>query len=292
MIKSMTGFGTAKGSSGKIDISVEIRSVNSRYFDSSVKIPRLYMMLEEPVKTLLQKYISRGKIDIFITLDTSKSDDVDVKINRPLAEAYVSALKELAKEYDVEDNIGVIELARFPDVLQIEKREIELDLLSGDVCKTVEEALSEFDIMRKNEGEKLCVDISNRLNIIEDLVKSIEKISPKSIKEYISKLEARMQEVLNVKDYDDQRILMEAAIFAERVAINEETVRLKSHITQLRDMLKSPEPVGRKIDFIVQEFNREANTIGSKGNDTQMAKLVVELKSEIEKIREQAQNIE
>ena len=292
MIKSMTGFGTAKGSSGKIDITIEIRSVNSRYFDSSVKLPRLYIMLEEPVKALLQRYISRGKIDIFITLDTSKSDDVDVKINRPLADAYISALRELAKEYNVEDNIGAIELARFPDVLQIEKHEIEVEKLSGDVCKIVEAALGEFNNMRECEGEKLSVDITNRLNIIENLVKSIEEISPRSIKEYISKLEARMQEILNVKDYDEQRILMEAAIFADRVAVNEEIVRLKSHITQLRDILKSPEPVGRKIDFLVQELNREANTIGSKGNDVQMSKLVIELKSEIEKIREQAQNIE
>jgi len=292
MIKSMTGFGTAKGCSGKIDISVEIRSVNSRYFDSSVKLPRLYIMLEEPIKALLQKYISRGKIDIFITLDTSRSDDIDVKINRPLAGAYRSALRELARDFNVEENIGVVELARFPDVLQIEKREIELEQLSGDMCKVVEAALDEFNCMRKNEGEKLSVDISNRLSIIENLVNSIEEISPKCIKEYTVKLEARMQEVLNTKDFDEQRILMEAAIFADRIAVSEETVRLKSHITQLRDMLLSQEPVGRKIDFLVQEFNREANTIGSKGNDAQMAKLVIELKSEIEKIREQAQNIE
>jgi len=292
MMKSMTGYGAGKGVSGKIEISVEIRSVNSRYLDCSVKVPRLYIMLEEPVKTLVGKFISRGKVDVFITLDTSNSDDIDVKINSPLASAYLSAVQNLADDFAVENNVGVFELARFPDVLQIEKREIDSERLSADVCGVVSVALDGFNNMREREGEKLRNDISARLNEIEKLMDEIERISPRSVAEYKARLEARMQEILNTKDYDEQRIIMEAAIFADRVAISEEVVRLKSHIIQLREMLRNGDAVGRKIDFLVQEFNREANTIGSKGNDAEMAKVVVELKSEIEKIREQAQNIE
>lgn len=292
MIKSMTGYGAAKGSSDKTEISVEIKCVNSRYLDSSIKLPRIYIMLEDPIKNLVQSYISRGKLDVFVSFDSSQSDDVDVKVNRPLANAYVLALKSLASEFNLPENFGAQELARFPEVLYLEKPEVEFEKLSADVCKVVESALIEFNMMRQREGEKLSLDISHRLDKIEKLVGLIEEISPRTVKDYIARLEARMQEVLDGKDYDEQRILMEAAIFADRVAINEELVRLKSHIEQLRDMLKSSEAIGRKIDFIVQEFNREANTIGSKGNDSEMAKYVIELKSEIEKIREQAQNIE
>ena len=292
MIKSMTGYGAAKGASDKIEISVEVKSVNSRYLDCIVKVPRLYIMLEEPVKRLVGTFISRGKVDVFITLDTSNSDDIEVKINRPLAKAYMSAFRELSVDFGMIEDVGVVELARFPEVLQIEKREIDSERLSADVCDVVRLALSGFNDMREREGEKLQSDISVRLDEIERLVNAIEEISPRSVAEYTARLETRMQEILEAKDYDEQRIIMEAAIFADRVAINEELVRLKSHIIQLREMLGSDDAVGRKIDFLVQEFNREANTIGSKGNDAEMARLVVDLKSEIEKIREQAQNIE
>ena len=292
MIKSMTGYGAAKGASEKIEISVEVRSVNSRYLDCSVKVPRLYIMLEEPVKAIVGEFTSRGKVDVFITLDTSNSDDIDVKVNRPLAKAYMSAFNELSADFGLSESVGVVDLARFPEVLQIEKREVDSERLSADVCDVVRLALRGFNDMRVREGDKLQNDISVRLDEIERLVIAIEEISPRSVAEYTARLEARMQEILDTKDYDEQRIIMEAAIFADRVAISEELVRLKSHITQLREMLVCGDAVGRKIDFLVQEFNREANTIGSKGNDAEMAKLVVELKSEIEKIREQAQNIE
>ena len=292
MIRSMTGYGAAKGVSGKIDISIEIKSVNSRYLDCAVKLPRLYISLEEPIKTLVQKYISRGKVDVFVTIDTSGADDIEVKVNQPLAEAYVSAFKSIANDFDIIENIGVMELARFPDVLQIEKREADPEQLCTDTCAVVEVALAGFNDMREREGEKLSNDISARLDEIELLVLILEEISPRSVSEYTTKLEARMQEILETKEIDEQRILLEAAIFADRVAINEEVVRLKSHIGQLRDILVGKEAIGRKIDFLVQEFNREANTIGSKGNDAEVARVVVDLKSEIEKIREQAQNIE
>ena len=292
MIKSMTGYGAAKGFSGDIEISIELKSVNSRYFDCSVKLPRVYIAFEEPIKALVQKHISRGKIDVFVTIDTSKADDVDVKINRPLAAAYITAMRALALEYDIIDNIGVMELARFPDVLQIEKREADSELLCNDISEVAKCALMSFDEMRAREGKKLQADIESRLGCIESLLLTVEEISPRSVEEYTVKLEARMREVLESIEIDEQRILQEAAIFADRVAINEETVRLKSHLTQLREMLASAEPVGRKMDFLVQELNREANTIGSKGHDTEMARAVVEIKSEVEKIREQAQNVE
>ena len=292
MIKSMTGYGSAKGFSGKMEISVELKSVNSRYLDCSVKLPRLYISFEDALKATVGRHISRGKVDVFITLDSSNSGDVKIKVNQPLAEAYISSLRELAEAYNLSDNINVIDITRFPDVLQVEKTEMDSEQLCADICVVLENALLEFDEMRKKEGASLCRDIAARLDEIERLTSQADKASPKSVADYTAKLESRMREVLQTVDVDEQRILTEAAIFADRVAINEETVRLMSHISQLRIMLDSSEPVGRKIDFLVQEFNREANTIGSKGNDAEMARITVDLKSEIEKIREQAQNIE
>jgi len=292
MIKSMTGYGSSKGHSGKTEISVELKSVNSRYLDCSVKLPRTYISFEESLKAKVASHITRGKVDVFITLDLSKSADFEIKINRPLAEAYISALRELAGAYSLSDRISVVDLTKIPDVMQVEKKETGIEELNADICAVLEDALLEFDEMRAKEGQTLYSDIMARLDEIEKLTAKAEEISPRSIAEYRSKLEARMLDVLQSADVDEQRIAMEAAIFADRVAVNEETVRLRSHISQLRDILDSSEPVGRKIDFLVQEFNREANTIGSKGNDAEMAMVTVDLKSEIEKIREQAQNIE
>ena len=292
MIKSMTGYGSAKGSSGKFEISIEVKSVNNRYLDCNVKIPRVFISLEESLKAVVQKYISRGKVDVFVTIDSSKADDVEITVNRPLAEAYITVLRSMADEYGLSGNINVIDITRFPDVLHAEKREADSSQLYDDISTVLNEALSNFDGMRSKEGIKLCHDMSSRLDEIERFTAMAEELSPKSISDYRNKLEARLTEFLQNRDIDESRILAEAAIFADRVAINEETVRLRSHIAQLREMLGSSEPVGRKIDFLVQEFNREANTIGSKGNDTEMAKVVVDLKAEIEKIREQAQNIE
>ena len=292
MIKSMTGYGGAKGASGKIDISVELKSVNSRYLDCSIKLPRVYIAFEEPIKQTVQKHISRGKIDVFITIDSSNADDVEIKINRALAEGYLTALTVLADEYSLNGDISAAALIRIPDILIASKREVDKDRLCTDICAVLEEALTAFDNMRQSEGEKLNNDIALRLDEIERLTKAAMEASPVSVAEYRRKLEARMQEVLQTADIDEQRILAEAALFADRVAINEETVRLFSHTMQLREMLSSSEPVGRKLDFLVQELNREANTIGSKGNDAEIARITVDLKAEIEKIREQAQNIE
>jgi len=292
MIKSMTGYGSAKGSSEKIEISVEVKSVNNRYLDCSIKIPRIYIALEEPLKSLVSKYISRGKVDVFVSLDSSNADDIEIKLNHPLAQAYMTTLREMSNEFGLPDNIGVMDLTRFPDVLRAEKSEADTTRLCADISTVLEEALIEFNKMRLAEGEKLCEDIKIRLEQIVLLSEMAEKISPRSVAEYQKKLETRMQEILQSANIDESRILTEAAIFADKVAINEEIVRLRSHIVQLQEMLESSEPIGRKIDFIVQEFNREANTIGSKGNDAEMARVIVDMKAEIEKIREQAQNIE
>jgi len=292
MIKSMTGYGGAKGSSGKLEISVEVKSVNNRYLDSTVKLPRVFNALEEPLKAIVHKAISRGKVDVYVSIDSTKADDIEIKINRPLVEAYVSALRTIAWDNELSSDIRVADLTRFPDILQAEKREVDTEVLCSDISAILEAALADFNDMRKREGDKLSRDMSQRLDEIERLTKLAEELSPKSVEEYRKKLEARMIEVLQTTNIDEARILTEAAIFADRVAINEETVRLRSHIGQLRELIGSDEPVGRKIDFLVQEFNREANTIGSKGNDTEMSKIIVDLKAEIEKIREQAQNIE
>jgi len=288
----MTGFGSAKGVCGKMEVSVELKSLNNRYLDCSVKLSRVFSSLEEPLKAIISKHISRGKVDAYIVIDTSNSDDIDIKINRPLAKAYVTALKTMAEENDLTCSINVTDLTRFPDVLQAEKREIDSEQLCADISGILEEALSGFNNMRLREGEKLKRDITARLAEIERLTAVAEEISPRSVVEYRKKLEARMNEILQTSNIDEARILTEAGIFADRIAINEETVRLRSHIAQLRELLDSREPVGRKIDFLVQEFNREANTIGSKGNDVEMSRTIVDLKAEIEKIREQAQNIE
>jgi len=288
----MTGYGNAKGLSGMIEISVEVKSVNSRYLDCGIKIPRVYIALEELLKSVVQKSISRGKVDVFVTIDTSKADDVQIKVNMPIAGAYVEALRSLTDQYGLSPDLSAMDLTRFPEVLHADKRETDIGKMGADVCAVLEEALAGFDKMRLREGEKLSRSISERLEEIERLTEQTEKISPRTLVEYRKKLEARMSEILQNADIDESRILVEAAIFADRTAIDEETVRLRSHIAQLREMLRGSEPVGRKIDFLVQELNREANTIGSKGNDAEMAKVIIDLKAEIEKIREQAQNVE
>jgi len=292
MIKSMTGYGSAKGTSDKLEISIEVKSVNNRYLDCNIKLPRVYSSFEDSLKKKVQETISRGKVDVYISIDSSKADDIEIKINRPLVEAYVNAMRTIVCEHEINTDIRVADLTRFPDILQAEKREVDAEKLNADICDILSSALADFNSMREREGDKLASDISARLDRIETLTAQAEELSPKSVEEYRKKLEARMNEILQSVNIEEARILTEAALFADRVTINEELVRLKSHISQLREMLSSSEPIGRKMDFLVQEFNREANTVGSKGNDADMSKVVVDLKAEIEKIREQAQNIE
>lgn len=292
MVKSMTGYGRARQTRDRRDITVEVRSVNNRYLDCTVKLPRAYIFAEESIKSLVQKSISRGKVDVFVTIDTTAADETVVAVNRPLAEGYHKALSELCEIFSLPDNITATALARFPDVLTVTKAEEDIESIANDIRAVAEEALAAHRNMRSVEGEKLAEDISGRLDTIERITGIVEQRSPQTVAEYREKLESRMREVLQSTTIDESRILTEAAIFADKVAVDEETVRLRSHLSQLRQMLASDEPMGRKMDFLIQEVNRESNTIGSKCSDIAIAKEVVNLKAEVEKIREQVQNIE
>jgi len=288
----MTGYGSAKGSVDGLEITVELKSVNNRYLDTSVRLPRSFLFAEEAVKAAVQRHISRGKVDVFVSVDSSEAGDVTVKVNEALLKSYVDALKHIAEEYSLQDDVTASNLGRFPDVLSVEKKEMDADAISACIAEIAERALSDFDQMREREGEKLRDDVLSRLGTIEGFVAKVEEESPKTVAEYRARLEAKMAEVLNGAGIDENRILAEAAIFADHIAVDEETVRLRSHMAQLRTMMNGGSPVGRKTDFLIQEFNREANTIGSKCQNSEIAHVVVDLKSEIEKIREQIQNIE
>lgn len=292
MIKSMTGYGSAKGSSDKLEITVELRSVNNRFLDCSVKLPRVYACLEDGIKSAVQRGISRGKVDVFITIDARNADDTVILVNEPVADAYMAALSAITSRYGIPNDVTATSLARLPDVLSVTKAETDVKKLGEDIDAILLRAIDDFNAMRSREGERLYADISSRADEIERLVALVEERSPRTVAEYREKLTARLREVLESSAVDEARLVTEAALFADRTAVAEETVRLRSHIGQLRELIGSSEPVGRKLDFLVQEFNREANTIGSKGNDLAMAKLVVDLKSEIEKVREQIQNVE
>ena len=292
MIKSMTGYGRAREMLHKRDITVEVRSVNNRYLDCTVKMPRMYGFAEDAVKQHVQKAISRGKVDVFITVDASAADVAKVTVNRELAAQYAAALGELAEVCGTEPHVTPETLSRFPDVLTVTKADEDLETVSADLCAVLDEALQAYNAMRAVEGAKLAEDIGNRLTYIENYTSQVEKRSPETVAEYRAKLTARMQEVLQSTTIDEQRILTEAAIYADKVAVDEETVRLRSHVAQLRTMIASDEPMGRKMDFLIQEVNRESNTIGSKCNDVAIAQVVVQLKAEVEKMREQVQNVE
>ena len=277
------------------DITVEVRSVNNRYLDCAVKLPRAYIFAEEAMKGLAQKRVSRGKVDVLVTVAALGAEETVVAVNETLAKSYIDALRHLRQlgGYGmVKELCYVTDLARLPDVLTVTKGEEDLETVSADLCEVLEEALNAYSAMREAEGGKLAEDIRRRLDAIEALTQLVEARSPQTVAEYREKLLSRMREVLQSTSIDEARILTEAAIFADKVAVDEETVRLRSHVGQLREMLQSEVSVGRKLDFLIQELNREANTIGSKCSDLQIARDVVDLKAEIEKIREQVQNIE
>ena len=292
MVKSMTGYGRAKETRNKRDITVEVRSVNNRYLDCTVKMPRAYAFAEDAIKARVQKAVSRGKVDVFVTIDTSAADVAVVSVNEPLARGYYEALRKLQDTFGLEDDVTAVTLARFPDVLTVTKAEEDLETISSDICAVLDQALQAYNDMRAVEGVKLADDILFRAAVIETTVGRVEERSPQTVAAYRERLENKMREVLQSTTIDESRILTEAAIFADKVAVDEETVRLRSHIAQLRDMLQGSEPVGRKLDFLIQEVNRECNTIGSKCNDLAIAQDVVNMKAEVEKIREQVQNIE
>ena len=288
----MTGYGRARATRNLRDITVEIRSVNNRYLDCTVKMPRMYAFAEDAVKARVQKAVSRGKVDVYITVDASAADVAQVNVNTALAAQYAQALRALAAVCGTEGQVTPEQLARFPEVLTVTKADEDLECVSADLCAVLDEALDSYNAMRAAEGVKLAEDISIRLAAIEGMTAQVEERSPETVREYRQKLTARMQEVLQSAAIDEQRILQEAAIYADRIAVDEETVRLRSHVSQLRGMLQSDQPMGRKMDFLIQELNRESNTIGSKCSNLDIARIVVDLKGEVEKIREQVQNIE
>ncbi len=292
MVKSMTGYGRAVETVNGREFTVEIRSVNNRYLDCTVKLPRALSFAEEAVKSAVKAAVSRGKVDVFITLRSEAEADVQVTLNKPVLEGYLAAMRQMVTEYGVKDDISVSTLSRMSDVFVVEKPKTDEDALKADLLGVVDKALAAYDQMRMTEGLALENDLRNRAKTILDLVSQVEAANPQTVSDYRKRLENKMQEVLEGKGFDESRILMEAALFADKVAVDEETVRLRSHLEQMDAMLSGNGGIGRKLDFLLQEMNREANTTGSKCSDVKVARIVVDIKAELEKIREQTQNIE
>lgn len=292
MVMSMTGFGRCETEVNGRQITIEMKSVNHRYFEFSCRTTRGYSFLEDKLKKYVAQKVSRGKVDMFVSITEPEDSEVQVSINKPLASGYVNAIHSLATEYDIPDDLSVSVLSRYSDIFQIHKEEQDEEQIFADVKVALDSALESFLAMRAAEGEKLKEDVLSRVDTIMSIVSQIEERSPITVEEYRQKLTKRISDMLENSDIDEQRILTEAAIFADKVAVDEETVRLRSHFEQMKTFFESGVPIGRKLDFIVQEMNREANTIGSKVTDSVLAHKVVDIKSEIEKIREQIQNIE
>lgn len=292
MIRSMTGFGRATQNIDGLDITVEIKSVNHRYFEFASRMPRVYQFIEEKLKSLCQKSITRGKVEISVMIEDRTEKSTVVELNRQYATAYISALRQLAKEYKIKEDIKISSLANNTELFTVKRTTMEDEVVENAVMSVAEEALKSFIDMRIVEGAKLKEDVLSRLDTILEKVAFIEKESPETVKAYRERLELKLKELLNTVTIDEQRVLTEAAIFADKVAVDEETVRLRSHISQFKDLLESDTATGKKLDFLVQEMNRETNTIGSKSQNIEIAHTVVDIKAEIEKIREQIQNIE
>ena len=293
MICSMTGYGRAVQTLRGREIIVELRSVNNRFLDCSVRLPRAFSYAEDAVKQRVKESVSRGKVDVFVTVNsTGEDENVRVALNRPVLEGYLAALKTVSEEYDVKNDISAMTLARLPEVFQTEKAEEDEAQNRADILSVLDEAIAAYNAMRAREGEALVNDLRSHAAAIVRNVERVEQRSPVTVAEYRARLERKMREVLESTTIDESRILTEAAIFADKVAVDEETVRLRSHLSQMDELLSGGGAVGRKLDFLLQEMNREANTIGSKGNDLEQARSVVEIKAELEKIREQVQNIE
>ena len=293
MLRSMTGFGRATESFPNRNITVEMRCVNHRFLECSVRIPRTYAFLEDKIKGTVQKSVSRGKLEISVLIENTGSDEEKIEPNTAVAAGYLRAIRTIEEELELQPSpISAIALSRFPDVFRVTAAEIDEEEIAREVLLVTEKAVEAFLNMRETEGGKLKEDLSGRLDSIEALLGRIENLASGFLGRYTEKLYTRMKQVLEATDIDDARILTEAALYADKSAIDEETVRLHSHIAQFRSMLESGEPVGRKLDFLVQEMNRETNTIGSKSSELEITGCVVDIKAEIEKIREQIQNVE
>ena len=292
MIKSMTGYGKSEQTIDSLNVTVEIKSVNHRYFEFSARVPREYGFLEEKLKKYCNSLITRGKVECYVSVEDLEEREMEVNVNETLAAGYVKALKELSERFGRKDDISAVTLSRYPDVITLHKASEDEERIWNAVKTVAETAVSKFIEMRETEGSKLRGDILSRADYIIECVEFIEGRSPETVREYNEKLKQRMKELLGDAAVDEQRLLNEAAIYADKIAVDEETVRLRSHISQLREFMNSSEAIGRKLDFLVQEINREANTIGSKAQDVDIAKKVIAIKAEVEKIREQVQNIE
>ncbi len=291
-VKSMTGFGRAKECISQFEITVEIKSVNHKFFEFSSRIPRAYMFLDEKLKTLCQKRISRGKVEVAVFIEDMSENPIELTVNKAYADAYISALHDFAKQYRLKDDVKASTIASNPEIFTVRRRNVDEEVLSEAVLKVAGSALDGFIAMRQSEGGRLADDVTGRAEYILDKVSFIEERSPQTVREYREKIEEKIKELIGDVNIDEQRLLTETAIFADKIAVAEETVRLRSHITELKRLLDEDGAVGRKLDFIVQEMNRETNTIGSKCQDIEIAHTVVDIKSEIEKIREQIQNVE
>ena len=292
MVKSMTGYGRAVETVNGREFTVELRSVNNRYLDCNVKLPRSLTFAEEAVKQAVKATISRGKVDVFITVRSESASDVKISLNAAMVEGYLNAMKQMVSDYGVQDDISVSVIARMPEVFSVEKPEVDEEQLLADLMGVVKQALANYDAMRAAEGKALEADLRSRGNTILELVSKVEAGNGQTVVDYRTRLYNKLQEVLANTNIEESRILTEAAIFADKVAVDEETVRLRSHLEQMNNMLTTGGAIGRKLDFLLQEMNRESNTIGSKCSDVQLARIVVDIKAELEKIREQTQNIE
>ncbi len=292
MIKSMTGYGRAVETVSGREFTVEIRSVNNRYLDCSVRLPRMLSFAEDAVKQAVKNSVSRGKVDVFISVHTEGGEEVSVSLNKNVLEGYLAAMRQMVTEYGITDDISVSVASRLPDVFAVEKPELDEEQLLQDLMSVVNKALEGYDAMRCTEGAALDRDLRSRGQTILELVSRVEGGNGKTVSDYRTRLENKLREVLENTAIDESRILTEAAIFADKVAVDEETVRLRSHLEQMNSMLTTGGAVGRKLDFLLQEMNRETNTIGSKCTDVELARIVVDIKAELEKIREQTQNIE
>ena len=292
MIHSMTGYGRAVRTLNGREITVELRSVNNRFLDCSVKLPRAFSYAEDAVKQTVKASVARGKVDVFVGVNATAEENVRVSLNRPVLEGYLNALRTVVTDYGVRDDISAMSLSRLPEVFVVEKPEEDEERNTADIVSVAEEALAAYNTMREREGAALAADVRAHAAVILSFVEKVEQRSPVTLLEYRTRLENKLREVLENKSIDESRIVTEAALFADKIAVDEETVRLRSHLSQLEALLSEGGAIGRKLDFLLQEMNREANTIGSKGNDIEQARNVVEIKAELEKIREQIQNIE
>lgn len=292
MIKSMTGFGRCELSNEKRKITVELKSVNHRYLDVNIRMPKKLNFFESAIRTLLKKYMQRGKVDMFISYEDYSEQTLAVKYNATIAKEYLTYLQQMADEFNLENNIRVSSLSRYPEVLTMEEQSADEDELWSDLSQAIREACTQFVATRTTEGEHLKQDLVEKLHHMRDNVDKVEQRAPQIIAEYRSKLMEKVNELLGDTQIDEARLSTEIILFADKICTDEETVRLKSHITSMLNALERSEGIGRKLDFIAQEMNREANTILSKSNDLETSDIAIELKTEIEKVREQIQNIE